>query len=281
VTDGGEQSEDLAAAARERTRQQVHAVFAATPEEPLRACPHCGAQRRTRWEHCPVCHESYFVARPRFSRGTRRVLPVLAAAIVLAAVAALVVLFSGMAADSASKQRIRRAAEIAAKRQRLALEQTPHHGRAADVLLPGPNARASTRRKARHQMVARLEAAISADARARIARGELTKTGVRTTMCGPLAPGTRDEDDLDRPLGRYSCNALSQSIRHGSVTSHLGIPFVAVIDFRRGTFTWCKDNPVGAGDLDSQLAFVRLARECTAARGPGFRSGYLIEPRER
>jgi hypothetical protein len=27
------------------------------------------------------------------------------------------------------------------------------------------------------------------------------------------------------------------------------------------------------------LAFVRLARECTAARGPAFGSGYLIEPR--
>ena len=29
----------------------------------------------------------------------------------------------------------------------------------------------------------------------------------------------------------------------------------------------------------TSLAFVRLSRECTAARGPVFGSGYLIEPR--
>jgi hypothetical protein len=279
-TDAGEQCEDLAAAARERTRRQVKAVFAATPEEPLRECPHCGAQRRTRWEHCPVCHESYFIAPPRFSRRTRRALTALAAVGVLVAVTALAVLFHGAATDSASKQRSREAASLAAERRRLAREQAPHHGR-ADVVLPGPDAGASARRRARRQMVARLQAAITADARARRARGELNATGLSATVCAPLVPGARDEDDLDRPLGRYSCNAVSQRVRHGSVTSQLGIPFVAVIRFHRGTFTWCKDNPVGAGDVDSQLAFVRLARECTAARGPAFGSGYLPEPAKR
>jgi hypothetical protein len=103
---------------------------------------------------------------------------------------------------------------------------------------------------------------------------------VRTTECGPLNHGqrTRDEDDLGRPLGRYSCLAVTQTARHGDTTSSLGIPFVAVIDFRRGTLTWCKDNPVGPSEIKSQLAFVRLARECTAARGPAFGSGYLIKP---
>jgi hypothetical protein len=277
----GEHSEDQAAAARERARRQVQAVFAATPEEPLRECPHCGAQRRTRWEHCPVCHESYFIAPPRFSRRARRALTALAAAGVLVAVAALAILFHGAAADSAAEQRLRKAASIAAERKRLAREQAPRHGRAAGVRLPGPEAGATARRKARRLMVSRLQDAITADARARRARGELKAAGLSTTECGPLVPGARDEDDLDRPLGRYACNVVSESVRHGSVTSQLGIPFVAVIHFRRGTFTWCKDNPVGAGDVDSQLAFVRLARECTAARGPAFGSGYLTEPAER
>jgi len=51
-----------------------------------------------------------------------------------------------------------------------------------------------------------------------------------------------------------------------------------VIDFTRGTLTWCKDNPVGAGDVKLPLTVVRLKRECTAARGPAFGSGYLVEP---
>ena len=46
-----------------------------------------------------------------------------------------------------------------------------------------------------------------------------------------------------------------------------------------GRLTWCKDNPTSASDIRSALAFVRLSRECTAARGPVFGSGYLIEPR--
>jgi hypothetical protein len=54
---------------------------------------------------------------------------------------------------------------------------------------------------------------------------------------------------------------------------------VGTIDFVRGRLTWCKDNPASASDVKQALAFVRLARECTAARGPAFGSGYLIEPR--
>src|SRR5919197_1510550 len=89
--------EDLAAAARQRTRDQVHAIFAARSEVPLRACPHCGARERTRYEQCPACGQSYFVAPPRFSRRTRRALAAVAATVALGAGAALVALFSGQA----------------------------------------------------------------------------------------------------------------------------------------------------------------------------------------
>ncbi len=190
----------------------------------------------------------------------------------------LVVYFSGQASDSASRQRSRRAAAVAAERRRLTREQAPHHARSG-VRLPSADASPAERRAARRRMVARLEATITADARGRIARGELAGSGVRNTECGTLLrdQSTPDEDALDRSLGRYSCLAISQSARRGAITSRLGIPFVAVVDFRRGTFTWCKDNPVSPADIKSQLAFVRLARECTAARGPAFGSGYLVE----
>src|SRR5215210_2246726 len=60
----------LWAAARERTREQVRAVFAGTVT-PTRRCPHCGAETQTRYEHCPACGESYLTTPPRFSRPVR------------------------------------------------------------------------------------------------------------------------------------------------------------------------------------------------------------------
>jgi hypothetical protein len=247
--------------------RQVSDIFAGTPETPMRRCPHCGAQERTRYEHCPGCGKSYFVAPPRFSRRTRRALTLLATVTALGALTLLVVVLEHQATDNATRERAKRAEAVAAERRRLIRDQTPHH--------------AIVRQQARHQMVARLQEAITADARERIARGELRAGAVRATRCGPLNPGQRvpDENDPDKPLGRYSCLAVTQSTRRRGGTSELGLPFVAVIDFRHGALTWCKDNPVSPSDIKSQLAFVRLARECTAARGPAFGSGYLVEPR--
>jgi hypothetical protein len=248
--------------------RQVSDIFAATPETPMRRCPHCGAQERTRYEHCPACGKSYFVDPPRFSRRTRRGLTLLGTVTALGALTLLVVVLEHQATDNASRERARRAAALATERRRLIRDQTPHH-----AIVP---------RETRHQMVARLEEAITADARGRVARGELRARAVRATRCGPLNPGQRvpDENDPDKPLGRYSCLAVTQSARGRGGTSDLGLPFVAVVDFRRGGLTWCKDNPVSPSDIKSQLAFVRLARECTAARGPAFGSGYLVEPRD-
>jgi hypothetical protein len=132
----------------------------------------------------------------------------------------------------------------------------------------------------RAALVEQLEAAITADARGRVGRHELRAGGVRGTHCHALANDARgDEEDLRKALGRYSCEAAVQSASNAGVTSTLGLPFVGTIDFARGRLTWCKDNPIAASEIKSALAFVRLARECTAARGPAFGSGYLIEPR--
>jgi hypothetical protein len=134
------------------------------------------------------------------------------------------------------------------------------------------------RRTRRAALVGRLEAAITGDARARVRAGLLQARAVRTTHCHALvngAPG--DELDLRKPLGRYACEAVVGTVRGGVVTSTLGIPFVGTIDFGRGRLTWCKDNPVAASDVKAVYAFVRLARECTAAHGPVFGSGYVIE----
>jgi hypothetical protein len=116
-------------------------------------------------------------------------------------------------------------------------------------------------------------------ARGRVARHELRARSIRSTSGHALVNNARgDELDLRKPLGRYACEAAVETASNGGITSTLGVPFVGTINFPKGRLTWCKDNPTSASDIKSALAFVRLARECTAARGPVFGSGYLIEP---
>jgi hypothetical protein len=278
VADGPdpERSDDLAGEARERTRQQVRDIFTRAREVPERTCPHCGERARTEYEHCPTCGRSYFARPARFSRRTRRFLLAGAALALAATAAVLVVVLSDQASRNKAGARRRQAAVVAAERRRLAAEQRPHHA----LVNPRDDGDANTRLARRRTLVHRLEEAIARDARGRVRRNEIAARSIRGAHCHPLVNGTRgDELDLAKRLGRYSCEAAVGTATAGRVTSTLGLPFVGTIDFARGRLTWCKDNPVGAADVKQLLAFVRLARECTAARGPAFGSGYLIEPR--
>jgi rRNA maturation protein Nop10 len=273
-------SDDLAAEARERTREDVRDIFARRTEVPLRSCPHCGEQARTRDERCPACGRSYFAKPARFSVRTRRTLQA-AGAVAVAIVAVLVIVtLTNQAHDNKARTRAQQRAAAAAERARLAREQRPHHA-VASALRDGDHAApAAARLRRRQALVRRLEASITADARGRVARHELSARAVTATRCHPLINGARgDELDLRRALGRYACEAAVGKASNEGVTSTLGLPFVGTVDFARGRLTWCKDNPVSASDVKQALAFVRLARECTAARGPAFGSGYLIEPR--
>lgn len=263
----------------DRTRQEVHDIFTRAREVPERVCPHCGERARTRYERCPACGRSYFAKPPRFSRRTTRVLQVGGVLAVAAVAALLVVTLSDQASRNKAGTRQRQAAVVAAERRRLAAEQRPHHA----TVTPRDRGAAvpeATRLARRRTLVRRLEDAIAEDARDRVARHELAARAIRGAHCHALVNGARgDELDLGKRLGRYSCEAAVGSATAGRVTSTLGLPFVGTIDFARGRLTWCKDNPVSAGDVKQVLAFVRLARECTAARGPAFGSGYVIEPR--
>jgi hypothetical protein len=264
----------------ERTSRPIHEIFASR-EAPERTCPHCGERARTEYEHCPACGRSYFARPARFSRRTRRVLQAIGGLLLAAAAAVLVIALSHQASRNKAHTRERQAAVVAAARRRLAREQRPHH---AVVTLRDRDdgAPAATRRVRRRALVRRLEAAIAADARGRVRRHELAASSIRGAHCHALVNGARGDDlDLGKRLGRYACEAAVGTATAGRVTSTLGLPFVGTIDFARGRLTWCKDNPVSAGDVKQVLAFVRLARECTAARGPAFGSGYLIEPRSR
>ncbi len=268
--------EDLWEAARARTREDVRQIFARTPEAPQRTCPHCGAQAQTREEHCPACGRSYFERPDRFSRRTRRALQGVGALAVAAALALVVVVLIHLAGDNGTSARERRAAAAAAERARLTREQRPHHATVAALRDDDLGAARATR----VELVNRLESAITVDARGRVAGHELRARSIRSTSCHALVNNARrDELDLRKPLGRYACEAAVETASNAGITSTLGVPFVGTIDFPKGRLTWCKDNPTSASDVKSALAFVRLSRECTAARGPVFGSGYLIEPR--
>jgi hypothetical protein len=272
--------EDLWEAARARTREDVRQIFARTPEAPQRTCPHCGAQAQTREEHCPACGRSYFERPDRFSPRTRRVLQGAAALAAAAVLALVVVVLVHLADDNGTSARERRAAAAAAERARLTREQRPHHATFVALRDDDPGAPRATRIERRVALVNRLEVAITLDARGRVARHELRARSIRSTSCHALVNNARgDELDLRKPLGRYACEAAVETASNAGITSTLGVPFVGTIDFPSGRLTWCKDNPTSASDVKSALAFVRLSRECTAARGPVFGSGYLIEPR--
>jgi hypothetical protein len=272
--------EDLWEAARARTREDVRQIFARTPDAPQRTCPHCGAQTQTREEHCPACGRSYFERPDRFSPRTRRVLQGAGALAAVAVLALVVVVLVHLAGDNGTSARERRATAAATERARLTREQRPHHATVVALRDDDPRAARATRVERRVALVNRLEAAITVDARGRVARHELRARAIRSTSCHALVNNARgDELDLRKPLGRYACEAAVETASNAGITSTLGVPFVGTIDFPKGRLTWCKDNPTSASDVKSALAFVRLSRECTAARGPVFGSGYLIEPR--
>jgi hypothetical protein len=257
----------------------VREIFARRSDVPERSCPHCGEQARTRHEHCPACGRSYFDKPHRFSVRTRRILQ--AAGAVLVAIVAVIVVRAliNQAHDNKARTRAQQAAAVAAERARLAHEQRPHHALASGLRDRGRGAPAASRLQRRERLVQRLEASITDDARGRIVRHELSASAITATRCHAFTNRARgDELDLRKTLGRYSCEAAVGEATNKGLTSTLGVPFVGTIDFARGRLTWCKDNPVSASDVKQTLAFVRLARECTAAHGPAFGSGYLIEP---
>jgi hypothetical protein len=279
VTAGGP-PEDPWEAARERTREQVREAFAAHRHAALtRTCAFCGREGTTSFEHCPHCGRSYFDKPPRLSRAWRRVLLGAAGVALVALAAWLVPQLVDYRHHSDEQTRAARTQLIAAERARLRAEQRPHHGQAV-TLRPRRNAPRAVQLRARRQLVARVEASITADARARIRRGELSGKPPSKTSCGPLARNqvAGDEQDLTKTIGRYSCVAvLTDAVQAGRRVGLFGIPFVAAVDFRLFTYVWCKDNPA-ANVSERGLAFVRLARACVAARGKAFGTGYMESP---
>jgi hypothetical protein len=248
------------------------------PEPPLRTCPHCGREGRTRYERCPHCQRSYFT----LSRAQRRRRRLIGGATLL-----VLLLLGGVGGalaindrdDRAARDKVDRARRVAELRARLVRIQAPHHG-AAPRLKPPKGASDAEVLKARRALVVAVEHRITADARARAAEGELDGP-IKDTFCGPILKSKQaipDDRVLSKPIGRYDCVAIKKHIVNADDTkvAELGHAFVAALNFKTYTYTWCRNTPA-QGEAGKALVFVRLDRRCLAATGQALGTGYVAE----
>jgi hypothetical protein len=162
---------------------------------------------------------------------------------------------------------------------RLRVVQRPRAGRL-------PSGAAASVRTRRADVVA-LEAAITRDARARVAAGSLDGP-VRETLCGPLervTHGTRlvrtgDEADLRRRIGRYDCIAvLRDVVEDGRVVAHFGHAYVGAIDFATGAYVVCLAIP-HMSERGTPLATAPVPRACVNAHGAREQGGFDADARD-
>ena len=190
---------------------------------------------------------------------TKRLL-LLAAVGVLVLLAVLAVLLipgiqSTKHRELSAEQRAARAA-AARERVRIAAEQRPRSASA-----PGSHAALRRLPVARLRDVLRsdLEASITADARARVAR-HLLQGPIERTDCSVFGGAAGP------PVGKYTCTAVNTSIlrsRGGPSVGVLGYPFWAKVDFSRLSYVWCKINPkAGEGQARGTQVVVPLSPRC-------------------
>lgn len=220
-------SSSVWAEARARTRAEVQAAFA--PKE--RTCPSCGHTEATASRNCPACGSSYVIVQPKLSK--RAKLAIAGVTVALLAAAGIAWALTSPSIDRTKHANARRsaaqeAAFIHSERLRLKADQRLHR------------ARASHAGEGRAALVADLQTAITADARARVRAGTIHGP-IHRTVCqaitfGPLQPNAA--------RGGYQCVAVNADIPKGTeVGGQLGYPFWAIVDYRHGAFAWCKVNP--------------------------------------
>lgn len=256
-------------------RDEVRAALARRDEAPLRTCPRCGREERTREEHCPHCGFSYF-ARPPAQTRRRRIAVVTAGVLVLAAAGVGVGILLHDKSTNDARERATEARLVAAEIVRLRRIQAPHYG-ADTALRPPAGAGPAQQLAARHRFVLAVQDAITADARRRIRTGELQEP-VSHTECGPFlrsAAAVPDDRVLSKPIGRYDCIAIqSDAVQRGQVVGNLGIAFVAALNFRTYHYVICRNTPAQS-ERGKALAFVRLDRACLMTKTAALGTGYI------
>jgi hypothetical protein len=215
------------AEARARTRSEVQAAFAPRP----RTCPSCGEVEATASRNCPRCGASYVVVQPKLSKRAKLTIAGVAAGILAAAGVAWILASPSInhsKQSNAARAAARQAAFISSEKKRLTLDQRLHRGTAG------------TARETPTELVTDLQNAITADALGRVKAGTI-KGPIHGTSCKPIGFGPLQPNSA---RGGYECIAVNIDIPKGRERSGvIGYPFWAIVDYRRGTFAWCKVNP--------------------------------------
>ena len=182
---------------------------------------------------------------------------VLGAALVVGTVVAIPLIVTGKREGAADERRTEAAAKARSER-RLRADQAPHRGHAAGV----PRAPRAAREAA---IVAALEGAITADARARLRAGTLPGPRVKDTACSSSKQlADLQERARERGGAVLACLAATTVSRApGGKPFAIGFEFLGVTNWRRATFTWCKTNPPPGEQFGGVLrAEVPLQRAC-------------------
>jgi hypothetical protein len=135
----------------------------------------------------------------------------------------------------AAAERERRVQLAAERVQRLQVEQRPRFRRGAA---------AGRDVAARSALVSALPEAIEADARRRVAAGDLDGP-IRSVECEPYprsVDGRGAHLDPSQPTGRYSCLAVTSEVRPSETNEGgvIGHPYRAMVDFDTGRYAFCK-----------------------------------------
>jgi len=145
--------------------------------------------------------------------------------------------------ERAAAERRKHAAFEAAKQRRLERESRPRFGHGDR---PEGDLSQSAERRARRTLVGDLERAITADARARVRRGNLDGP-ILETEC-EINPPSQRPLELDLSIRRmdYECLAITSRDVEGRFL--VGHSFYATVDYRRFRFRWAKVcRPPGEG----------------------------------
>jgi hypothetical protein len=252
------------------------------PEPPLRTCPSCGREAQTRNERCPFCQTSYYAA-TRDQRRRRWLIGGMVAAALIAVLTVIAVIAVGDRSDRDAANKAEQTRRVAALRVRITRQQAPHRGAARD-LKPPADATDAQLLSARKALVGAVQQRITDDARARVKTGELTGPFSHTS-CGPILKSKAaipDDRVLSKSMGRYDCVAVKRDVtlHPGQKVAELGYAFVAALNFKTYTYTWCRNNPA-QGEAGKALIFVRLDRACLAAKGKALGTGYVAAPGEQ
>jgi hypothetical protein len=251
--------EDPWEAARVAARSDVAEVLA--PRQ--RTCPACGHVESGPGRVCAACGADLVSRRPgRRWRWRAAAAALLGLALIVAAVAVLTVPARRDARILAERQQASEKALKAAEVRRLRIDARPRQG-------AGPGRRRGQDAIGhRRELVATVERLITRDARARVRAGTM-KGPIAGTDCAPypdISDRRQAEADPAAAIGRYDCVAYSNRVDLPELGGKrrrglFGVPFWAVIDYRRATIVWCKVTPT-VGEGGRPLASVPVPPPC-------------------